>query len=394
MIDDEEARGAGGDDAARGPLQRQGVRRSGRRASAAPRRRDVAICRVEQLYPVPMRRAARDARRLSDRPRRSSGCRKSRRTWARGTSSGRTCSRTVGGRAGALHRAAAQREPGGRVGGAPRASAAGAGRGGVRAVEAPGAPRPRGARSRRARSRSPDDAAQSEGTIDDACKHRRSRGRRIDRRRARREVAEEGRRRVAVGDPLVELETDKIDLEVAAPQAGVLSRIDARRRRRREGRRGARRHRRSRRRDVRATAPPAAAPARQAADAAKAAAGRDRRDRAPRRPRATPRSRTKSIWRRSAAAATPAASCAATSSRRPAPAATAGAPRPPRRRASRARAAAGQARAARRGRSPPCRRASAPKSASACRSAARRSRGASSRRRAPRRCSRPSTRWT
>jgi 2-oxoglutarate dehydrogenase E2 component (dihydrolipoamide succinyltransferase) len=30
---------------------------------------------------------------------------------------------------------------------------------------------------------------------------------------------------VAVGDPLVELETDKIDLEVAAPQAGVLSRI-------------------------------------------------------------------------------------------------------------------------------------------------------------------------
>jgi 2-oxoglutarate dehydrogenase E2 component (dihydrolipoamide succinyltransferase) len=31
---------------------------------------------------------------------------------------------------------------------------------------------------------------------------------------------------VAVGDPLVELETDKIDLEVSAPQAGVLKRID------------------------------------------------------------------------------------------------------------------------------------------------------------------------
>ncbi|MEO8076080.1 MAG: biotin/lipoyl-containing protein, partial [Acidobacteriota bacterium] len=31
---------------------------------------------------------------------------------------------------------------------------------------------------------------------------------------------------VAVGDPLVELETDKIDLEVAASQAGVLKRID------------------------------------------------------------------------------------------------------------------------------------------------------------------------
>jgi 2-oxoglutarate dehydrogenase E2 component (dihydrolipoamide succinyltransferase) len=33
---------------------------------------------------------------------------------------------------------------------------------------------------------------------------------------------------VAAGDPLVELETDKIDLEVSAPQAGVLSRIDRR----------------------------------------------------------------------------------------------------------------------------------------------------------------------
>ena len=31
---------------------------------------------------------------------------------------------------------------------------------------------------------------------------------------------------VAAGDPLVELETDKIDLEVSAPQAGVLQRID------------------------------------------------------------------------------------------------------------------------------------------------------------------------
>src|SRR3954468_18968273 len=30
---------------------------------------------------------------------------------------------------------------------------------------------------------------------------------------------------VSAGEPLVELETDKIDLEVAAPQAGVLGRI-------------------------------------------------------------------------------------------------------------------------------------------------------------------------
>ncbi len=33
---------------------------------------------------------------------------------------------------------------------------------------------------------------------------------------------------VAIGDPLVELETDKVDLEVAATQAGVLARIDRR----------------------------------------------------------------------------------------------------------------------------------------------------------------------
>ncbi|MDQ3347461.1 MAG: biotin/lipoyl-binding protein, partial [Acidobacteriota bacterium] len=33
---------------------------------------------------------------------------------------------------------------------------------------------------------------------------------------------------VSIGDPLVELETDKVDLEVAATQAGVLKRIDRR----------------------------------------------------------------------------------------------------------------------------------------------------------------------
>jgi 2-oxoglutarate dehydrogenase E2 component (dihydrolipoamide succinyltransferase) len=31
---------------------------------------------------------------------------------------------------------------------------------------------------------------------------------------------------VSAGDPLVELETDKIDLEVSAPRSGVLERID------------------------------------------------------------------------------------------------------------------------------------------------------------------------
>ena len=54
-----------------------------------------------------------------------------------------------------------------------------------------------------------------------------------------------------VGEPLVELETDKIDLEVSAPQAGVLAQIDAPGRRGREGRRSARRHRGGRRRSRR-----------------------------------------------------------------------------------------------------------------------------------------------
>ena len=52
-------------------------------------RPDVAICRLEQLYPVPMR----DLRAMFEtypNAERSSGSRKSRRTWARGNSSGRT----------------------------------------------------------------------------------------------------------------------------------------------------------------------------------------------------------------------------------------------------------------------------------------------------------------
>ena len=39
-------------------------------------------------------------------------------------------------------------------------------------------------------------------------------------------MAAQGRGHVSAGDPLVELETDKIDLEVGAPQAGVLGRIE------------------------------------------------------------------------------------------------------------------------------------------------------------------------
>ena len=50
-----EARGARRGRPPRARLHRQGLRRSRRRASSAPTRPDVAICRLEQLYPVPMR---------------------------------------------------------------------------------------------------------------------------------------------------------------------------------------------------------------------------------------------------------------------------------------------------------------------------------------------------
>ena len=46
--------------------------------------------------------------------------------------------------------------------------------------------------------------------------------------------------RVAMGEPLVELETEKIDLEVSADRPGVLDVDQASGRRRREGRRSAR----------------------------------------------------------------------------------------------------------------------------------------------------------
>ena len=51
---------------------------------------------------------------------------------------------------------------------------------------------------------------------------------------------------VALDEPLVELETDKVTLEVPAPAAGILGEIRRRRRRQRAGRRGARPHRRRR----------------------------------------------------------------------------------------------------------------------------------------------------
>ena len=81
---------------------------------------------------------------------------------------------------------------------------------------------------------------------------------------------------VAAGDTLVELETDKITVEVPALTAGVLAKRARKRGRRRGGRRAARRARRGRRRG----AAPAPAPRAAGAGASRGAAPRHR---APRR---------------------------------------------------------------------------------------------------------------
>ena len=94
VIPDADADARAPRDPPRAGLLGQGVRGpDGERASRGTRP-DVAICRLEQLYPVPDARSSCDARRLSRGRRRSSGSRKSRRTWAPGISSVRISSRS------------------------------------------------------------------------------------------------------------------------------------------------------------------------------------------------------------------------------------------------------------------------------------------------------------
>ena len=58
----------------------------------------VAICRVEQLYPFPADGWSPRSMRYPNAARKSSGCRKSRTTWAPGTSSAACSRRSLGGR--------------------------------------------------------------------------------------------------------------------------------------------------------------------------------------------------------------------------------------------------------------------------------------------------------
>ena len=196
---------------------------------------------------------------------------------------------------------------------------------------------------------------------------------------------------VSAGDPLVELETDKVDLEVGAPQAGVLSRID-----RKDGE------------DVKVGEvlgvidEAAQAPARpRTAQPRQLRARRKRRGGASslraaakekeKTPRSTPTARKAAEQHEVDLAQVRGSGDAGRVMRRDVEQA---APR------KRARVEAGTRQApppSRRRQSPrPAddRTANAPKSASACRSDARRLPGALSKRRAPQRCSPPSTRWT
>ena len=102
--------GPGGRDPPRARLHRQGLRRSRRQRQARRRRATSRSSALEQLYPVPAQNLRADARRLHGARTRSSGCRKSPRTWARGTSSGRICVEAAAGPSGARDRAPAQRE--------------------------------------------------------------------------------------------------------------------------------------------------------------------------------------------------------------------------------------------------------------------------------------------
>ena len=365
-------------------------------AQRAPRRarRDVAICRVEQLYPVPSATCARCStatRRRGDRL----GAGRAREHGRVGLHPSAPRSRPSDGRAGALRRAAAQRQPGGRIGGAARAEPADARRPGVRPSRRAAQRRRRtvDASARRAVStRAVSNSTELSRAVSHASRTSSSPKSvsRSSTRASRKWLKKEGDA-VAAGEPLVELETDKIDLEVARA-AGRRAAADRRTGRRgRQGRRGARRDR---------GAAPAAA--RRQARSAEAATAR-RRPAAPRcsaagRRASTPTARKAAeehdvdlssvrgsgdagrVMQRDVEQAAggsgngrgsrlPTPTPAAPSNRqgRPAPpvAESAGAPA-----------------------------ASAPKSASACRSAARRSRGGWSRRRARPRCSRPSTRST
>ena len=176
----------------------------------------VAVCRVEQLYPLPVRDMLDAIERLS-------GARGSRVGAGRAGEHGRVGLRAAAARRAGRHapargaRAAAQLEPGRRIGGASRAES---GTAGLRS-----ALRSRRFEARKSPSRSV--AEPSKSGVDLTMPINivvPEVGESIVDARVARWLKKEGDA-VAAGEPLVELETDKVDVEVAAPKAGVLETI-------------------------------------------------------------------------------------------------------------------------------------------------------------------------
>ena len=84
-------------------LRRQGLLRPARRPAEAKAIDDVAIVRIEQLYPFPRANCWLPNSSASPAPRKSSGARKSRRTRAPGTRSSTTCAACTARQARTLH---------------------------------------------------------------------------------------------------------------------------------------------------------------------------------------------------------------------------------------------------------------------------------------------------
>ena len=79
--------------ATRDPVHRQDLLRARSTSGSSASDRTTAIVRIEQLYPLVGARSGGRARRLRPTPTKWCGCRRSRPTWARATSSARACCR-------------------------------------------------------------------------------------------------------------------------------------------------------------------------------------------------------------------------------------------------------------------------------------------------------------
>ena len=253
----------------------------------------VAIVRIEQLYPFPAARRRRDPRELSEGAGSDLGA-------GRAGEHGRVGVRAAGARradrwpaAAALHRPAAERGSVGRVGVPARCQSEGASSSRHLPCE----------RTRRRRKRDALARPLQKEFDPRGHQHRRPRSsaNRSSKRVSRRWLKKPGDA-VAAGEPLVELETEKINLEVGAEQAGVLAEIKRQEGEdvkvgellgdhRRQGGTGVRQPRQPRASPAPAESTAAPTASAEAAPARRRSASAGRRPRRARSPRRTP-----SIW--------------------------------------------------------------------------------------------------